>query len=124
MGSQLRRLRVKAGISGSFNRSRSRVVVPTFAKKQLDISFVDDLPRQFAIMPDREFSDGMGALQSELQAMLATSDYRDRIEAFGTELGQEIQRPALVLPDSREEIARQIQHVLRVMADRAEKEDR
>lgn len=124
MGSQLRRLRVKAGIAGSFDRSRSRVVVPTFSKKQLDISFVDDLPKQLALMPDREFDHGMEALRSEMRSMLATPEYRSRLDAFGLDLRASIERVAHISGQTRDEMTQQVQHVLRVIAERAEKEDR
>jgi hypothetical protein len=124
MGSQLRRLRVKAGIVGGFNRSKARVAVPKFHNKALDISFVDDLPNRLALMPDRDFSDGMDALRSELQTLLSQPDYQSRVEAFGSELGQRLSQLAVVSPYSREEVAEQLQFVLRVLADSAEKEDR
>jgi hypothetical protein len=122
MGSQLRRLRVKAGVSGSFERSRARVLAPTYTKKFPDISFVDDLPKQLALMPDSDFSSGMDALRRELQVMLGHPDFQSRVAAFGSDLGQRITDLAVVSPDSREEIAQQLQHVLRVLAISGDKE--
>lgn len=117
MGSQLRRLRVKAGISGG-NRGRL-ITAPSFeAQRAFEVKFIDELPSKLALLPAGEFNDGIESLRSELRTLLEKPEYRTRVAGLGADIAAQIDVLSRTTDKSREELTASVQHVLRVIAER------
>lgn len=113
MGSQLRRLRVKAGVSGGL---KGRPVRHRFPDPHLaDVAFLD-LPKQFAVMSDSEFSDGLETLRAELRKVLEAPF--PAIRESDSELANSIDRLVLASAQSRDTIVDDIERVIRAAARR------
>jgi hypothetical protein len=116
MGSKLRRLRVRAGVSGGPKGRHVRTRLP--APYPADVAFLDDLPKQFAIMSDSEFSDGVESLRAELCKLQAEPSFAET-RATDSELAESIALLSNSTAQSRETIVSGLQNMLRKMALRS-----